>query len=202
MLTTKAQATKERILQTAAECFLLSGYHATGLDKIIKVAKITKGNFYYHFKSKEILAVETLDWQFKHIYNDIQDQVLSKQKSPLDTLFLLFDLMANRQKKQHQEGQICGCYFGNFTLELSAESLLIREKVKSIFQQYAELIENLLNQAIKKKEISLTLDTAIMSHVILGQIEGAILLDKANQQPQQVEQSLGFIKHYLLDSKK
>ena len=61
VLTDKARATRERILEAAEHQFHRHGYHATGLDRIIADAGVTKGNFYYHFKSKDELLLVMLD---------------------------------------------------------------------------------------------------------------------------------------------
>ncbi len=197
-LSDKALATRERILDAGMELFHLHGYNATGLDKVIKKAGITKGNFYYHFKSKEALALATLDWQFEAVQKEMKAQVFDKKEKPLKTLFSVLEMMASKQKEQYQHGHVRGCYFGNFTLELSTTSQAIRDKVKSIFQQYADLIESLLIMARDTGEISKQIDPAQLSLVILGQLEGAILLDKANQEPQNVDSSIAFIKQFLL----
>jgi TetR/AcrR family transcriptional regulator, transcriptional repressor for nem operon len=49
-------ATRERILDTAHDMVLQQGYAATSLDQILGKAGVTKGAFFYHFKSKEELA--------------------------------------------------------------------------------------------------------------------------------------------------
>lgn len=196
-LSDKAQKTRYRILDAGMRLFYLQGYTATGLDKIIKEAGITKGNFYYHFKSKEALALATLDWQLKLMLQAIQDTVLNDQHTPLDRLFSLLDVMENKQKSQHSKGYICGCYFGNFTLELSTASKKIREKVNAIFKQYLALIKSLLVNAKKTGEIAADIDPTLMASIIMGQMEGAILLDKANQKPYNVGISVQFIKQTL-----
>lgn len=196
-LSAKAQATRDRILHAATELFHLHGYNATGLDKVIKAAGITKGNFYYHFESKEALALATLDWQFELIEKEMDDKVFNKKSSPLKTLFDLLELMSSKQKDQYGNGYVCGCYFGNFTLELSTASKQVREKVKSIFNQYVQVIESLLVMARDTGEIAQHLNPVELSPVILGQIEGAILLDKANQKPQNTDASINFIKQFL-----
>ena len=196
-LSTKAQETQQRIINAAAELFHLHGYNATGLDKIITAAEITKGNFYYHFKSKEALALATLDWEFKLVEKDLGEQVFGKNTSSIQTLYILLEFIANKQKTQYNKGHICGCYFGTFTLELSTASLAIRSKVKDIFNQYQQVIESLLTKAHESNEIPKHIDPITMSSIILAQIEGAILLDKANQQPKNIDDSLNFIKRVL-----
>ncbi len=199
-LSQKAQATREKIIAAAAELFYRNGYHATGLDRIVRQAGVTKGNFYYHFSSKEALAIATLDWQYERFSTEIREQVLSRRGNALEALLNLLEYMAGRQKKQHEEGQILGCYFGNFALELSTVSPAVRNKVNAIFASYAELIEKLLHHARKKGQIRNSLDPGQLAPVIVGQIEGAILLDKARHQPGNFDQSIEFIRNYLESS--
>lgn len=196
-LSEKAQATRDRILDAANELFYLNGYNATGLDKVIKGAGVTKGNFYYYFKSKEALAIATLDWQMKKVMADVRENVLSNQSSPLQILLDTLNLIVNRQKEQQRQGQACGCYFGNFALELSTTSQGIKDKVKEIFDQYLDNFTELLQKAKDKGEISSNIVPESASSVILSQLEGAILLNKAKQDAKTLDTSLQFIKTYL-----
>lgn len=196
-LSEKAQATRDRILDAANDLFYLQGYNATGLDKVIKSAGVTKGNFYYYFKSKEELAIATLDWQLNKVMTDIRENVLIKQASPLQTLLGILDLIIDRQKEQQKNGQACGCYFGNFALELSTTSQGVKDKVKEIFNQYLENFKTLLEQAREKGEISENIDPDSASNIILSQLEGAILLNKAKQDSTILDNSIQFIRSYL-----
>ncbi len=51
----KGEKRKQELLQIAYRLFLSKGYEETSIDEIIEEAKIAKGTFYYHFKSKEAL---------------------------------------------------------------------------------------------------------------------------------------------------
>ena len=53
--------TRERILRAAMELFRRHGFHNTSLSRILKDAGITKGGFYFHFKSKEELGFAVLE---------------------------------------------------------------------------------------------------------------------------------------------
>lgn len=44
---------REQILNAAADLFSKSGYHGVSVDAIAKKAGISKGNLYWHFKSKQ-----------------------------------------------------------------------------------------------------------------------------------------------------
>ncbi|WCN39624.1 TetR/AcrR family transcriptional regulator [Aneurinibacillus uraniidurans] len=53
--------TKKRIAEKAKELFSQKGYAATSIEDIIAAAESSKGNVYYHFKSKENLFLYLLE---------------------------------------------------------------------------------------------------------------------------------------------
>lgn len=52
---------RERILSTAYRLFYRDGIRATGIDKVIAEARVTKVTFYRHFGSKDALIVAFLE---------------------------------------------------------------------------------------------------------------------------------------------
>ena len=48
---------KTRLLEAALSVIRAKGYSATRLEDICDAAGLTKGSFFYHFKSKEELAI-------------------------------------------------------------------------------------------------------------------------------------------------
>lgn len=55
---------RDKILLTAHELFYSTGFRATGVDTLIKQAKVTKVTFYRHFPSKSLLILAYL--QYRH----------------------------------------------------------------------------------------------------------------------------------------
>ena len=62
-ITPKAAATRARLLDIAAVVFIEHGYAAVSLRDIAKVAGVTKGAIYGHFRSKGQLLVEVIRTQ-------------------------------------------------------------------------------------------------------------------------------------------
>jgi AcrR family transcriptional regulator len=58
-----AESTYEALLDSAAACFLESGFAATSLDAVAKRARVTKGAIYHHFASKRDLFMAVLERQ-------------------------------------------------------------------------------------------------------------------------------------------
>jgi len=61
--TTAPSAARERILQTAHDLFYSDGIRATGIDKVIAEAGVTKVTFYRHFPSKNDLIEAFLEYR-------------------------------------------------------------------------------------------------------------------------------------------
>lgn len=59
----KTISVREKILLTAHDLFYSSGFKATGVDTIIKQAKVTKVTFYRHFPGKSLLIVAYLHYR-------------------------------------------------------------------------------------------------------------------------------------------
>ena len=58
--TDRGSETRRRILEVAAEAFADRGYAGTSLSDVLKASGVTKGGFYFHFPSKEALALAAL----------------------------------------------------------------------------------------------------------------------------------------------
>jgi AcrR family transcriptional regulator len=58
--TDRGEATRRRILDTAARSFARKGYAGSSLNELVHGSGVTKGGFYFHFPSKEALALAVL----------------------------------------------------------------------------------------------------------------------------------------------
>jgi AcrR family transcriptional regulator len=59
----ESEQTKTLLLQKATELFSKKGYQATTLSEICSCAGVSKGSIYFHFKNKEQLFVEVLEYE-------------------------------------------------------------------------------------------------------------------------------------------
>ncbi len=75
-MSTKADHTRETILNTAKRHFLTDGLDSASLRSIVKDAGLTTGAFYKYFPTKESLFDALIDPYVEHIYQ-IYDDVLA-----------------------------------------------------------------------------------------------------------------------------
>ncbi|MET0704695.1 MAG: TetR family transcriptional regulator [Mycobacterium sp.] len=81
----KADSAREQILRAAARQFAHRPYSMVSLDDILHEAEVTKGAMYFHFRSKNALAVTLIDMQTQ-LMRDAINELLARKLSGLETL--------------------------------------------------------------------------------------------------------------------
>jgi len=76
----RSEETRTRLLIAAEKCFAQDGYDAAGVAKICQYAGVSKGAFYHHFSSKQMIFMalfkqwlEGLDFQLIKLRDDMVD---------------------------------------------------------------------------------------------------------------------------------
>ena len=106
---------REAILRTAVRLFSENGYHATGIDRLIKESGVAKMTLYKHFASKEDLILAALRRWDEESRRWLTGEVESRAGSPRDRLLVLFDVLDDWFDQQDFKG----CLFINATAEFS-----------------------------------------------------------------------------------
>ena len=75
--TDRGEATRRHILEVAASAFAEHGYRGISLNDIVRESRLTKGAFYFHFPSKEALAIE--------VFRDKQDRWVGRIMAAIET---------------------------------------------------------------------------------------------------------------------
>lgn len=173
----KGDATKKKILETACDLFYLKGYNGTSIDDILKASKVKKGNFYFHFKSKEALGFAVID-AYASMMIPFFRQALRGKGDPLARLFGLFQIQGNQLRAARFKG---GCPLGNLALELADHHDGFRAKLDAIFEAWAEEVASLLREARTQSAIRRSLHPKQTAYLIVAVLEGGILLAKTKK---------------------
>ncbi len=192
----KGLQTRERIVRAAAELFYLHGYNATGLERVISAAGVVKGNFYYYFKSKEALAVETLRWHREQTRAALGIDEPLINETPLERFFNVLQKLKVFVLTEGECG-VRGCYYGNLALEMSVDSPLVRKELTAVFESFRSFLADLIRRAQEAGEVSSKIDPTKAAAMVLSLVEGAVLLSKTEQNPRQLDDAIQFIGDYL-----
>ncbi|MCD0478259.1 TetR/AcrR family transcriptional regulator [Chryseobacterium sp. LC2016-29] len=112
----KSEATRQNILQKAFELIYTNGYQTTSVDEIIATTQVTKGAFYYHFKTKDEMGLAIINERMRPTFKNTFIEPFQSDVNPLDTIYNLMHhlLMENEDLKVEY-----GCPASNFTQEMA-----------------------------------------------------------------------------------
>jgi len=157
----KAEATRMNVLQKAFELIYVNGYQTTSIDHIIATTKVTKGAFYYHFKTKDEMGLAIINEIMKPTFVSHFLEPLQSEQNPLEAIYSLIHnlLMENEFLKVEY-----GCPVANFTQEMSpwnadfnkALGELTEQWTKEIIATIEKGIENgFINKEINARQVTL-----------------------------------------------
>ena len=89
----RADTTRQRLIAAASHQFARRSYSMVSLDDILAEAELTKGAMYFHFPSKQALALAIID-DFTDMSRAAVTETLARKMSGLETLIDLLYLLA------------------------------------------------------------------------------------------------------------
>ena len=190
--TPRAEATRQRIIATAAGLIGVQGYGRTPLDAILERSRVSKGTFYHHFSSKEALGFAVLD----HFEAEMQACLAERMEpvgDPLDRIDAMLDAMLEGQSERDCRG---GCALGNLAAEVSDLHEGFRARLSRIFQGWSDVVASTLEQALRRSGRQ-DLDPQGMARYIVCSLEGGILISKVTREIGDVENLVRHLKHYV-----
>ncbi|MGZ3820791.1 MAG: TetR/AcrR family transcriptional regulator [Mucilaginibacter sp.] len=171
---TKAERTKQFILETAAPIFNQKGISGANIDDVLAAAKLTKGCLYGHFESKEDLALQVVDFML-NTNGEKMLLTISKGKTAKAKVFAFFDFYKD-PLDTYLKG---GCPVFNIAVESDDNFPAIKEKIAGVIRHGQELFVSILNQGIAGSEFSDQLDPAVYAFKAVSAVEGAVVMCRA-----------------------
>lgn len=180
----KGDVTKERILFEGAKIVHLKGYHATGLQEILKAAGVPKGSFYFYFDSKKDFGLQLIDYYTVNIVHRGMKILEQRELSPLQGMREHIRWITYQSTKLGFRG---GCPIGNLAQELGDTDEAFREKLNDAYNRLIQLHALFLGEAQKVGEISADQDVNELAEMIYNCFQGALIQMKLAQNTDSVE---------------
>jgi TetR/AcrR family transcriptional repressor of nem operon len=108
------KTTREQIVEAADQLFYTQGFESTSFADIADAVRISRGNFYYHFKSKDEILDAVISLRLANTQRMLE-QWETEGKNPTDRITAFIQiLIANRAKIMRY-----GCPVGTLCAELA-----------------------------------------------------------------------------------
>ena len=171
------RSSRERLVEAAATLFHEEGYHKVSLDRVLRDAGVVRSNFYYHFKSKEELAIAVIDtWLDDLTFNVIGPALADEALTPLQRVRRILEGLVEELECGGCRG---GCPFGSLANAEAEHNERFRQKLEEAFNGFATLLEQLFTQSVEAGELAGQLSPARLAACTLAVVQGSYLLTKA-----------------------
>ena len=169
---TKAELTKQYILETASPIFNKNGYAATSLKDITTATALTKGAIYGNFKNKEELAIAAFKYNVKLLMKQISKH-LELSDSPIQKLYLITDFYRNYYDYSKTLG---GCPVLNIGVDSNNQNTLLLQKVKQVIERIQDQVATIIENGIETGEISTNINAMQYAKRLDTMIQGAVFM--------------------------
>ncbi|MBT2159730.1 TetR/AcrR family transcriptional regulator [Zobellia barbeyronii] len=147
---TKASNTRHTILEKAFDLIYKKGYQATSIDEIIATTKVTKGAFYYHFKTKDDMGVAIINEIVKPNMHDAFITPLQDSSNPVQDIYLMTKSLLLETPFLKLE---YGCPASNLSQEMTPWNSQFSEALSVLVLEWQITVENSIKRGIEKGNI-------------------------------------------------
>lgn len=170
----KGERTRRRILETARGLFHARGYTNTSMDDIVRKSRVTKGNLYYYFASKEALGYAVVE-------ETIAEQFGKEPQPHGDPVQQVVAMFRRSERALADERCKGGCLFGNLALEVSDLHDGLRRKLDEAFSAWETRLAAVLQAGVRDGVLTPDLDPKATARFLVATLEGGILLAKVKR---------------------
>jgi TetR/AcrR family transcriptional repressor of nem operon len=174
-MTRRGRASRERIVERAAELFAERGIAGTSVDEVLAAAGAGKGQFYHYFRSRDELAAAAVGHRCAQVVAGLTE-VLGGVSSLAGLEQALAGLVAG-----FEEAGMPGCPIGTLGTEVAGRNEEARLQAVAGFDAWERLLAGALERTRQGGELRADARPAVLATGLLASIEGGMVLSQARQ---------------------
>jgi TetR/AcrR family transcriptional repressor of nem operon len=190
--------TRNRIMDAAQQMVLSLGLSGTSVEKVIDAAGVTRGTFFYHFKTKHALAASLIeryaDEDRRH-FDDAMAKAEQLARDPLQQLLLFVGLFIDMVEQL--EEPFPGCLYASYCYQSGAISPEIMARMEEMMRFWRRRLGAKIDQVRALYPSRIPVETPHVADHLLTTFEGAFVLAKILGEPQVAVQQLVQCRNYL-----
>jgi len=173
--TSRGRASRERIVERAAELFAERGIAATSLDEVLAAAGVGKGQFYHYFRSRDELAAAAVGQRCAQVVTGLTEAL-----GGVSSLAELEQALAGFIAGFEQMG-LPGCPIGTLATEVAGRNEAARLQAAAGFDAWERLLADALERIRQRGELRADALPAMLATGLLASIEGGMVLSQTRR---------------------
>lgn len=189
----KAERTKQFIIEKTAPVFNAKGYAGTSLTDLTDATGLTKGSIYGNFENKDEVALAAFDYNFQKVTNYLKSRILSTDNA-LERLLVYPTVYRNFLIIPFLQP---GCPILNTATESDDTHPLLKQKVADALSFWRKSLENQIKRGIERNEIKLDTNPTEIAVIMISLIEGAVMQSKVTGKPTQLRIAMNYLENLI-----
>lgn len=171
----KAEKTKQFIIEKTAPLFNMKGYSGTSMSDITEATGLTKGSIYGNFENKDEVAIAAFKFNVKKLQDTFSAEI-EKQTTFKGKLLVYPRLYSDYYELRLTKG---GCPIINTATEADDTHPVLRKKVENTILAWKDKLVYYIEQGIIAGEFQAkNIDPQKTALTIIAIIEGAVMITK------------------------
>ncbi len=191
---TRADENRQRIIAAAAPLFNTRGYAGTSMSDVLEATGLHKGSVYWCFPNKDDLALAVFDYSAGLMLEHIKQAMAQAGPRAADQLLAFLDVYANVSEQQPIIG---GCPVLNSAIESDDAYPFLRERVAAALHDWQTCLKEVIQGGIARGEFPESTDTDRLVAVLIGGIEGALMMTRLLHDPAPMRSMLEHLKNQV-----
>jgi TetR/AcrR family transcriptional repressor of nem operon len=170
----KAEKTKQFIIEKTAPIFNRKGFAGTSMNDIVEATGLTKGSIYGNFESKDEVALAAFDYNYGMVSSMIKTKMAGKPHN-IDKLKVYLSVFSDFVNLPMLHG---GCPVLNTAIESDDTHGQLRAKAVGAIENWYAVIEKVITNGIDVGQIKQGTNAKDFAGAFIALIEGGIMLAK------------------------
>ena len=193
--TGRGRASRERIVERAAELFAERGVAGTSLDDVLAAAGAGKSQLYHYFSGRDDLVAAAVGLRCT--------QVLAGLTQALGSVASLAGLeqALNGFAAGFEQMGMPGCPIGSLAADVAESNEGARQQAAAAFDAWERLFADALERMRQQGELRADASPAVLATALLASLEGGMVLSQTRKDAASlhvaVDAGLGQVRTYL-----
>lgn len=194
-MASRGDVTRKKILDAAQEIILQQGYSQSTVDRVLERTGLTKGAFFYHFKSKQALIRALID-RYSADEAGVLGEALRRgealAREPLQQLLVTVGILIEEADAlaEADAGPPPGCLFGSYAYEMESIVPEVHEVLRSSAREWRRLVREKLDEIADTHPPRGDVDLDDLADGLLTAYEGGFIIGRMMNDPRQVARQL------------
>ena len=189
----KGALTRQLIVERAAEVFNTRGYFRSSMSDLIRETGLEKGGIFYHFASKEAIALAAFDHAVGLVEALFREALDGKERAT-DRLLAIIDVFRNLSSGEPLPG---GCPVLNTAVEADDAHPVLRARAPGAMTKWLQLIGANVKLGVERGELRPETDPRAVATIVVATLEGAILLTRLYDDATYMHRAIDHLRGYL-----